>query len=169
MKVYEITESKQQLDEIAPAALLIPTLVTAIRVGGPRALGWLARKGAGLAGRGVIGAAKRPITTALTATGIAGYNALKDIIPNIPPEIKAFMGKYAIPAAAVLAVLYGGKKLYDYFKSKEATQTQESIDNNLKNFLAETTSAGGMGIATIAMPIGNIHRRVKKKKRKANG
>ena len=172
MKVYEITESKQQLDEAIPLlALAVPTLITAIRVGGPRAISWLARKGATMAGRGAVGtakaAAKRPITTALAATGVAGYNALKDLIPEIPETLKAFMGKYAIPAAAVLAAIYGGKKLYDYFKSKEETQTQESINENLRNFLNETTSAGG--IASVAMPIGNIQRRVKKKKRKANG
>src|SRR6056300_1388361 len=99
MKINEVTES-QRIDEALPA-LLIPALVSAIRVGGPKALSWLARKGAAGAARGV---AKRPITTALGATGIAGYNALKDMIPEIPEELKAFMGKYAIPAAAVLGV-----------------------------------------------------------------
>ena len=154
MKINEVTE-QQRIDEALPA-LLIPALVSAIRVGGPKALGWLAKRGAAGAARGAAGAGrfalKRPVTTALGATGIAGYNTLKDMIPEIPEELKAFMGKYAIPAAAVLGVLYGGKKLYDYLKNKEKTKTQESIDNNLKNFLAETTSAGAI---TTSMGGGN--------------
>lgn len=172
MKVYEITESRQQLDEAVPLlALAVPILTSAIRVGGPRAIGWLAKRGATMAGRGAVGtakfAARNPMFTTLAATGVAGYNALKDLIPNIPEELKVFMGKYAIPAAAVLAAIYGGKKLYDYFKGKEETQTNESINQNIKNFITETTSAGG--IASVAMPIGDVQRRVKKKKRKANG
>lgn len=166
MKVNDVI-TEQRINEALPA-LLIPALVSAIRVGGPKALGWLARRGAAGAARGgaavARGAARRPITTALGATGIAGYNALKDMIPEIPEELKAFMGKYAIPAAAVLGVIYGGKKLYDYLKGKEKTATQESIDINLKNFLNETTSAGG--VAAVAMPVGTIQKHMPTKKKK---
>lgn len=170
MKIKQVTE--QRIDEALPA-LLIPALVSAIRAGGPKAIGWLARRGAAGAARGAVGtakfAARRPITTALGATGVAGYNALKDMIPEIPEELKVFMGKYAIPAAAVLGVIYGGKKLYDYLKDKEKTKTQESIDTNLKTFITEMTSAGS--IAT-SMGTGNgfanggpgVIKRVKKKK-----
>lgn len=178
MKVYEITESRQQLDEAIPLlALAVPTITTAIRVGGPRAISWLAKKGASMSGRVAAGAAKRPITTALAATGVAGYNALKDLIPEIPEALKAFMGKYAIPAAAVLAAIYGGKKLYDYFKNKEKQKTQESINENLRNFISETTSAGmvatsmGSGNGFVNGGPGTISRynKSKKKKRKSNG
>jgi len=166
MKVNEVI-TEQRIDEGLPA-LIIPAIISAVRVGGPKALNWLARRGAKGAAKGAgkvaKSAIKRPVTTALGATGIAGYNALKDIIPDIPEELKPFMIKYAIPAAAVLGVIYGGKKLYDYLKDEEKTVAQESIDVNLKNFLNETTSAGG--VAAVAMPIGTIQKRMPAKKKK---
>ena len=38
--------------------------------------------------------------------------------------------KYALPTAAIVAVLYGGKKLYDYIRSEESTIAEDLINLN---------------------------------------
>lgn len=172
MKINDIV-NEQQVNEALPA-LLVPALISAVRVGGPRVLGWLAKRGAQGAARGAVGAGRmavrRPVTTAVGATGVAGYNYLKDLIPDLPENLLPLMVKYAIPAAVILGLLYGGKKLIDKLADKERTATPESIDRNLRDFLRETATAGGTsagGIASTATGFasGGIGTKPKKKKK----
>jgi hypothetical protein len=154
-----------QINEALPA--LIPALITAIRIGGPPLLKWLGKKGAQGAARVAVGAGraaiKRPITTAIGATGVAGYNYIADLIPDLPKELLNIMIKYSIPAAVVLGLIYGGKKLYDYLKNKEQAATTESIDRNLIAFIKESASAGATGAGGMATVI-NPSKKFKKPK-----
>lgn len=161
-----------QINEAFPA--LIPALITAIRVGGPPLLKWLGRKGAAGAARGTVGAGRmavrHPVATTVFATGYAGYEYLKDLIPDLPEELLEIMVKYSIPAAVVLGLIYGGKKLYDFLRNKEQTATTESINQNLAAFLKETataggTSSGGMASTGTGFASGGIGERPKKKKK----
>lgn len=172
MKINDVLQ-EQQINEALPA-LLVPALISAIRVGGPKALGWLARRGAAGAARGAVGtariAARRPVATAIGATGYAGYEYLKDLIPDIPEELLPLMVKYAIPAAVILGLLYGGKKLIDKLADKEREATPESIDRNLKAFIIETataggTSAGGIASSPTGFASGGIGSKTRKKKK----
>ncbi len=166
MKVNEIVR-EQQLNEVFPLAAIVPALITAIRVGGPPVLGWLARKGVVGAGRFAL---KHPVATLVGATGYAGYEYLKDLFPNLPEELLPLMEKYAIPAAVILGLIYGGKKLIDKLSRKEREATPESIDKNLRAFIKETATAGGTsagGIASTATGFtsGGIGTKTRKKKK----
>ena len=58
-------------------------------------------------------------------------------------DLASKIGKYAIPAAGIMALLYGGKKLYDYL-SKEKKEALGEVAT------AGATSAGN--IAAVANP-----------------
>ena len=130
MKVYEITESKEQLDEIA---WFIPMAVAGARV----ALPWAARAGARLLAGGA-----RAVPATATAAGRLGTGvgigaaglAVKDIVDmtkeELIPLIKSafgseavkkvlsFTGKYGLPVLAAVAILYGGTKILKALASK---------------------------------------------------
>ena len=65
---------------------------------------------------------------------------VKDLVPDMPEDwygaLWEIVKKYSLPAGAVLAILYGGKKLYDYIKDKEEEEAmelppgQEEVDAN---------------------------------------
>jgi len=54
---------------------------------------------------------------------------VKDLVPDMPEDwygaLWEIVKKYSLPAGAVMAVLYGGKKLYDYIKDKEEEEEME--------------------------------------------
>ena len=57
---------------------------------------------------------------------------IKSVVGNKMPAsnisaLAATAAKYAIPAAGVVALLYGGKKLYDYLTKEESMKNNESI------------------------------------------
>lgn len=139
MQVSEITESNDQLNEIAPA------IAAAVVAGARAVLPWLGRQGARMvAQRGAAASAGRLAVDATTAAGRLGtgvgvaagglaINTLvnmvdEDIIPlisqffgsTVVSNVVRFAGKYGLPILAALAVLYGGKKIIDYvLKNKE--------------------------------------------------
>ena len=67
---------------------------------------------------------------------------------NLTPEaikgLAAVSVKYALPAAAVVAVLYGGKKLYDYLSSRPSDAPKED--------------AAGVGIITKQNTTGDVNK-----------
>lgn len=86
-------------------------------------------------------AASNPQTAQQYASGIAGATggALSATATN---TLATTAAKYALPAAAVIALLYGGKKLLDYAKSKKGVKEQAT---------AGATSSGN--IAAVANPV----------------
>jgi hypothetical protein len=65
------------------------------------------------------------------ATGIASIVG-DNLKPDAIKALAAASAKYALPAAAVVALLYGGKKLYDYV-SAESPKTATAEDDSLFN------------------------------------
>ena len=127
MKVYEIVESKEKLDEWA---WLIPGIIAGARVAGP----WLLKQGArllaggGRAAPGAISQIGTGIGRATTGIGIAATGlAINDIVNMVDEEliplvknimgsevaqqVISFAGKYGLPILAAIAILYGGKKI----------------------------------------------------------
>ena len=143
MKVTEITESQEQLDEFA---WLIPMAIAGARV----ALPWAARAGAKLltgAGRSaaVAGRAAPGVMTGggrlatgvgIGATGLAINDvvdmAKEDLIPLIKAtfgseavrKVLAFAGKYSVPLLVAVAILYGGSKILKALASKSPEEAQ---------------------------------------------
>ena len=132
-KGKEIDE--QQLNEAFP--LLIPALAAAVRIGAPMVSRMITSQGAKQAakvvakntgnvakatGKAVI---KNPGKTALAVGGYEVYDTVSDamdwlkeldVAEELIKPLAQAMIKYALPVAAVLAILYGGKKLYDYIQ-----------------------------------------------------
>jgi hypothetical protein len=74
-------------------------------------------------------------------------NVVKDNVPTQTLSKIASAGvKYALPAAAIIALLYGGSKLYNYLRNKNTSKTAPAM---------ESATAGGMSagsVATISNP-----------------
>ena len=129
-----INES-EQLNEWA---FLLPAIAAAVRVGAP-ALGrflfsqgakQVAKQAPKIAGKAAIGTGKvllkHPGAAIAVGSGYYIYKTVDEAIEAItamvgtaldPVTIKAFalvVIKYSLPVAAVVAILYGGKKLLDY-------------------------------------------------------
>jgi len=140
-------EDTQQLNEAFP--LLVPALATAVRLGAPVVSRLLSREGAKQVAKGVAkNAGKAALATGKavvknpgkTAAAYGAYeiwdtvnsaiNFLEDIGLDdaLVPTVAKVIVRYGIPAAAVIAALYGGKKLYDYLKSENSPENQEIID-----------------------------------------
>jgi hypothetical protein len=69
-----------------------------------------------------------------------------NVSPQTLSKIASVSVKYALPAAAIIALLYGGSKLYSYLRNKKTSKTTSAL---------ATESAGGMSagsIATVANP-----------------
>ena len=139
---------EQQLNEAFP--LLIPALAAAVRIGAPMVGRMLTSQGAKQAakvvakntgnvakatGKAVI---KNPGKTALAVGGYEVYDTVSDamdwlkeldVAEELIKPLAQAMIKYALPVAAVLAILYGGKKLYDYIQddSDNKQPAQEGI------------------------------------------
>ena len=122
------------------APWILPALATAARVGGPALLKLLSKgasKTAAVAGNVAIAIVKNPGTTLKWAG--AGYvfksaydvvNMVRDYVGDMMDNeaVETFaqiVWKYKLPVAAVIAVLYGGKKLKDYIASNMASQEQD--------------------------------------------
>ena len=80
---------------------------------------------------------------------IVGDNLAPDAIKGLA----AASVKYALPAAAVVALLYGGKKFYDYMSSDKAAAAKED--------------AAGVGIITKQNTTGDVNKGTIRKNLKA--
>ena len=152
---YELKEAQVLTEWI----WVLPALATAVRAGAPIVGRMLSKQGAKEVAKQVAKNAGK----AATATGktiiknpgksLLAYGAyevwdtvtdamdwLEDIgldgalIPNTAKVIV----KYGIPAAAVFAALYGGKKLYDYIKDSNEKEENEKFLKALKKQYATT-------------------------------
>ena len=144
MKIYEIVQEKSQ--PLNEWAWLIPALATAARVGGPAIGRLLSKRGAQQAaqhvarnsGKAVAATGKaivrNPVKSALAVGGYEVYDTAKEamewleelgVAKDIIKPLADVMVKYAIPATGIIAVLYGGKKLYDYFTDEEPEVTED--------------------------------------------
>ena len=166
-------ESDEQLDEIAPAAILLGTAIRAAvpaltRIGANIIAkgGNVAAKGAGAVAKGAgTMAVKHPIAT--TVAGGAAYAGKKagdaiDAVGDMATDLKGdadaliaqassgieaiqdqvtaaignsgflkvanFASKYALPGLAVVALLYGGKKVIDMLSDKADDVEKENIE-----------------------------------------
>lgn len=163
MKIQEITESRQQLDENA--------LIRAIGSGISRVMGRGGAAGAGIAraapraapagstaaniGAGV-GNAIKPLVLPGAAAGVAlsVWEDVKDLgeealaaLQNMSPEMAAkagqIMRQYAVPAAVAVAVLWGGNKLLQaYLKNKELNVRDKEANSRTESRKQKTGSAG---------------------------
>jgi len=135
-----------QLNEAFP--LLIPALATAIRLGAPVVGRLLSKQGAKQVAKQVAkNTGKAAVVTGKTVVknpgkSLAAYGAyevwdtVNDAIEFLEglgldealiPNVAKVIVRYGIPAAAVLAALYGGKKLYDYIKDNNEPEEEEIL------------------------------------------
>ena len=100
-----------------------------------KALTPLVKQGAGVAGKGAkeLGKAivKNPIKSALLGAGVKVYTEVSELIDDITELVGDLIDnatiqalarvavKWALPAAAIVAIVYGGKQLYDYATDDE--------------------------------------------------
>ena len=116
------------------APWILPALATAARVGGPALLKLLSKgasKSAPVAGNVAKAIVKNPGTTLKWAGAGYVFKSVYDVVEMVRDYVGDIMDneavetfaqivwKYKLPAAAVIAVLYGGKKLKDYMASQE--------------------------------------------------
>ena len=116
------------------APWILPALATAARVGGPALLKLLSKgasKSAPMAGNVAKAIVKNPGTTLKWAGAGYVFKSVYDVVEMVRDYVGDIMDneavetfaqivwKYKLPAAAVIAVLYGGKKLKDYMASQE--------------------------------------------------
>ena len=147
------SKTETKINEAVPA--IIPALATAMRIGTPMISRLLSREGAKEVAKGVAKNAgkaaaitgktviKNPGKTAAAYGAYTVWDTVNDAIEFLEdigldsvlvPAVAKVMVQYAIPASAVLAALYGGKKLYDYLKSENDSENQEIIDAFEKEF-----------------------------------
>lgn len=128
-------EGTQEVEEaffLAP--WILPALATAARVGAPALLKLLSKgasKSAPMAGNVAKTIVKNPGTTLKWAGAGYVFKSVYDVVEMVRDYVGDIMDneavetfaqivwKYKLPAAAVIAVLYGGKKLKDYMASQE--------------------------------------------------
>jgi hypothetical protein len=126
---------------------VLPALATAARVGGPALLKLLkhgAKKVAPVAGTTAKTIVKNPGTTLKWAGAGYVFKSIHDVVSMVKDYVGDLMDdetigtfakvvwKYKLPAAAVIAVLYGGKKLKDYMAGEE--EQQGNTTNNYNFF-----------------------------------
>ena len=149
-------DEDQQLNEIAFLPFLVPALATAVRIGAPAVGRFLAKqfvkqapkvvKGTGKVTKDVIKNTGKAIIKNPTkvATGVGAYyifdkttdaieyikSLAEDLIDGLTAEnLAKVVVKYSIPAGAVLAILWGGSKLWDYMKGLEKEEEMELPPN----------------------------------------
>ena len=136
-----------QLNEAFPL-LIIPALATAVRIGAPMVGRLLSKQVAKKAAKtvakntGKVAAAtgkaviKNPGKTALAVGSYEVYDSVSDamewlkeldLAEDLIKPLAQAMVMYALPVAAVLAILYGGKKLYDYMQDQELGGTEAPV------------------------------------------
>ena len=144
IKIVDKFREEVAINEVIPlgaaAAWLAPIVGNALRIGGPRLLQGI--------GRTIV---RNPIKFGLAGGAVYTYDQIMDMIPDISPETLQKLKDYGLPAIAVLGMIYGGKKIYDYLKRKETKSVEES------------TTAGG----TSAAGIGSVVSPLMKKKRRS--
>jgi hypothetical protein len=137
VKDKEPVEESEQLNEWV---WLIPALATAARIGAStvaklgskevakqaaKTVAKNSAKAATATGKAII---KNPGKSALAVGGYEVYDTVSDamewleeldVAEDLIKPLAMVMVQYAIPVAAILAVLYGGAKLYDYFNDEE--------------------------------------------------
>ncbi len=131
----KINES-QQLNEWA---FLLPAIATAVRVGAPALgkflFGQTIKQAPKIAGKAAIGASKVLLKNPGKALAVGGgyyvYKTVDEAITAITELVGTMLDattikalalvviKYSIPVAALIAILYGGKMLYDYMNQTE--------------------------------------------------
>jgi len=140
-------DEDQQLNEWVFLPWLLPALATAARVGGP-ALFKLLKHGKNAAGKVKVPAGnaaqaivKNPGTTLSWVGGGYVFKSVYDVVEKVKEAVGDFMDeasiesfaqlvwKYKLPVAAVVAVLYGGKKLKDYMAGEEEEAGNTTINN----------------------------------------
>ena len=152
-------EGKEQLEEaffLAP--WILPALATAVRLGVP-ALKILLKTGKNAAGKVKVPAGnaatsiiKNPGTTLSWVGGGYVFKSVYDVIEKVKEVVGDFMDdlsiekfaeivwKHKLPVAAVMAVLYGGKKLKDYMAGEEEQTGNTTINNYYNGELATEVS-----------------------------
>ena len=142
----EAPVEETQLNEAFP--LLIPALAAAVRIGAPMVGRLLSKqvakkaaktvakntgKVASATGKAVI---RNPGKTALAVGSYEVYDSVSDamewlkeldLAEDLIKPLAQAMVMYALPVAAVLAILYGGKKLYDYMQDQELGNTEAPV------------------------------------------
>jgi len=136
---------------------VLPALATAARVGGPALLKLLkhgAKKVAPVAGTTTRTIIKNPGTTLKWAGAGYIFKSIHDVVSMVKDYVGDLMDdetigtfskviwKYKLPAAAVIAVLYGGKKLKDYMAGEEEQQGNTTINNYYNNQPEPATEDG---------------------------
>ena len=127
-------DSNLDEEELTEWVWVLPALATAARVGGPALLKLLkhgAKKAAPVAANTGTAIIKNPGTTLSWAAGGYVFKSVYDIVEKVKDVVGDLMDdtsvesfaeivwKYKLPVAAVVAVLYGGKKLKDYMAGEE--------------------------------------------------
>ena len=163
LEEHQELKEQQQLNEWVFLPWLVPALATAVRIGAPAVGRFLAKqfvkqgprivKGTGNVTKNVVKGTAKAIVKNPTkvATGVGAYyifdkvtdavdyitGLAEDLIDSLTAEnLAKVVVKYSIPAAAVVAILYGGSKLWDYMKGLEKEEEmelppgQEEIDAN---------------------------------------
>ena len=165
MRYREINQPAVQHDNrtmLSEAIWFLPALAAAVRVGAPMVARMLSPQGAKavakVAGTASVNVGKAVITNPAKVAAVAGgaytYKTVNDAITAIQDLVGTALDqvtvenlamvtvKYALPAAAVVAVLYGGKKLYDYLQSEGDAVSESAVANyyweSLNNKLAGT-------------------------------
>jgi hypothetical protein len=147
MKINEIiTEHPDKT--LLTEAWFLPALAMAVRAGAPMVARMLSRQGAQTVAKSAatagVNTSKAIIANPGKVAAIAGGAYTYKTISDAVEAIQGFAGaaldqltvanlakvavKYALPAAAIVAVLYGGKKLYDYMRngSEESPVAEQS-------------------------------------------
>lgn len=143
----ERMSESQQLNEAFP--LLIPALATAVRIGAPAVMRLLTSQGAKTVAKGVArntGKAaamtgktivKNPGKSLMAVGAYEVWDTVTDAVDwlksldiagladDVIDALAEVMVRYALPASAVVAVLFGGKKLYDYLKQNNEPEEEE--------------------------------------------
>lgn len=117
---------EQKIEEVFPA-LLAPAVWSAARVAAP----WLIKQGWRLVKGTTKVAVKNPKTAIAVGTGVAYKDELaavaeflKGIGETVEPVIK-YVKQYGLPILAVVALLYGGKKIVDMVKNEDPETVNE--------------------------------------------
>ena len=140
-------EYTERLDEFV---MFLPLVAVALRIGGTFAIKKLltsagtkvvAKEMIKKTGRVAASVAKplikHPIKTSLGGYSAANAKSVYDWVNNldIPKDLMDGLIKlitaYALPVAAVTALLYGGKSLYDYIKTNKDTKVSLDATDNV--------------------------------------
>ena len=159
-RLRELSGIEEEI-ELTEYVWLLPALATAARVGGP-ALLKLLKHGKNAAGKTKVPAGnaaqaiiKNPGTTLSWVGGGYVFKSVYDVVEKVKEMVGDFMDnasitkfaevvwKYKLPVAAVVAVLYGGKKLKDYMAGEDEKGGDTTI-NNYYNDKEQETGIGGM-------------------------